>query len=688
MTGYAPAIANSEQRTANKFYKRVKLVCCLLMGFICFCPKDSKSQTTYTWWGLGVAGLWTDPDNWDQMSGYPGATDNVIIGDPANPSSDYPIITGTTYSCHDITFVDGGHLEFAAAGSRLNVRGDFDNQTGVEEILDNQGIIQFDDDDEYQQQVFGRTTFNEVIMSKTALNPFVTLRDRTTIRVRLVPTIGKFESNGYLTLAANYNSGFNTAYIKGVSSVNSLVLGEVTVQQSIEQGYKCYHFLCSPVTIDDSDLYTLTDQYSDNTNDFSHNSSYAYPGSPIPDFMHYDETEYGTTNNLRMWGWEGISTSYQIQPGEGICAKFEADITTGYIDWVGWVNNGNITTPTLTYTGNSQPTLDGINLIGNPYPSPLDWAEYYADQSSGVTDYLSPIIWIWYGNNSSDPLDGFFYIFDADGSYSPTNPDQLNGTGVLAIGQGFQVQVDHNMTLTFENAHRAESNTVDFRRNKKPENTVFLKLEGSHNQDYLTLAWDENFKDEFEFGKDAGKMINPGNNFYAMAGSEKLMLDRVKSPTTQSIIPLGLELAEGGNYSFSWENGHIDHSNFDVYFQDKERNLLIPVSETFFYHFVASKGENNDRFKLVLRNRNTAKTIDIFGQSAYSVINEETLFIQTESNETTNAMVSLNNLNGSVVVQGNYPMNQGKIEIQIPNLPKGVYFAVINQTKSVKVVNY
>jgi hypothetical protein len=173
-----------------------------------------------------------------------------------------------------------------------------------------------------------------------------------------------------------------------------------------------------------------------------------------------------------------------------------------------------------------------------------------------------------------------------------------------------------------------------------------------------------------------------------MAGSEKLMLDRVKSPTTQSIIPLGLELAEGGNYSFSWENGHIDHSNFDVYFQDKERNLLIPVSETFFYHFVASKGENNDRFKLVLRNRNTAKTIDIFGQSAYSVINEETLFIQTESNETTNAMVSLNNLNGSVVVQGNYPMNQGKIEIQIPNLPKGVYFAVINQTKSVKVVNY
>ena len=686
MTGYAPAIANSEQRTANKFYKRVKLVCCLLMGFICFCPKDSKSQTTYTWWGLGVAGLWTDPDNWDQMSGYPGATDNVIIGDPANPSSDYPIITGTTYSCHDITFVDGGHLEFAAAGSRLNVRGDFDNQTGVEEILDNQGIIQFDDDDEYQQQVFGRTTFNEVIMSKTALNPFVTLRDRTTIRVRLVPTIGKFESNGYLTLAANYNSGFNTAYIKGVSSVNSLVLGEVTVQQSIEQGYKCYHFLCSPVTIDDSDLYTLTDQYSDNTNDFSHNSSYAYPGSPIPDFMHYDETEYGTTNNLRMWGWEGISTSYQIQPGEGICAKFEADITTGYIDWVGWVNNGNITTPTLTYTGNSQPTLDGINLIGNPYPSPLDWAEYYADQSSGVTDYLSPIIWIWYGNNSSDPLDGFFYIFDADGSYSPTNPDQLNGTGVLAIGQGFQVQVDHNMTLTFENAHRAESNTVDFRRNKKPENTVFLKLEGSHNQDYLTLAWDENFKDEFEFGKDAGKMINPGNNFYAMAGSEKLMLDRVKSPTTQSIIPLGLDLAEGGVYNFVWENGDIDEANFIVYFQDKEKNVLIPVSESFSYQFNGKDGENKERFYLIIKSKYAVETIEPNGRTAYALINSETLFLQSGTVLTGQVEVNLLNANGSLIASEIGQSFNGKIEMSIPNLPQGIYFARINQTETIKVV--
>jgi hypothetical protein len=242
------------------------------------------------------------------------------------------------------------------------------------------------------------------------------------------------------------------------------------------------------------------------------------------------------------------------------------------------------------------------------------------------------------------------------------------------------------MTITFENGHRGDGNTVDFRRVKKPENTVFLKLEGIHNDDYLTVAWGEEFKDEFEFGKDAGKLQNPGNNFFALTGNEQLMVDRVESPTIQTIIPLGIDLSEGGIYTLAWENGNIDLSNFMVFFQDKEKNLLIPVSESFTYQFKGNAGENMNRFYLILKNRNVVETIGGKGRSAYALINSETLFLQSETIQTDQVLVTLHNANGSVVASGQGQMSNGKIEMQIPNLPSGVYFARINQTETIKVV--
>lgn len=146
-------------------------------------------------------------------------------------------------------------------------------------------------------------------------------------------------------------------------SGNYPIQGEITMERYIDAGETYWRFFSSAVqgaTIGD---------YQD---DFI---TAGYPGSPFPNFgwvsiYTYDETLPSGS------GYLPVSSSAQsIQTSQGLYV-WSGDTITGtqpfLVDLKGVPNQGDIVFP-VTYTNTGNPNEDGWNLVGNPYPSTIDW---------------------------------------------------------------------------------------------------------------------------------------------------------------------------------------------------------------------------------------------------------------------------------------------------------------------------
>ncbi len=86
-------------------------------------------------------------------------------------------------------------------------------------------------------------------------------------------------------------------------------------------------------------------------------------------------------------GWTDYSTKTNIlYPMAGYAANLGPNDIPNTIDVTGIVNNGNVS---ITLYNNNNPFTQGFNLVGNPYPSPIDW-----DAISGWTKSILTMLFI------------------------------------------------------------------------------------------------------------------------------------------------------------------------------------------------------------------------------------------------------------------------------------------------------
>src|SRR5690606_17608689 len=92
-----------------------------------------------------------------------------------------------------------------------------------------------------------------------------------------------------------------------------------------------------------------------------------------PDFYRYNEDRNLTQNDLRedATGWEAITNiSAPINVLEGYALNFGGSAAPKTVSLNGVVNNGSYT---RLIENNNREFTRGFHLIGNPYPSPIDW---------------------------------------------------------------------------------------------------------------------------------------------------------------------------------------------------------------------------------------------------------------------------------------------------------------------------
>jgi hypothetical protein len=328
---------------------------------------------------------------------------------------------------------------------------------------------------------------------------------------------------------------------------------------------------------------------------------------------------------------------------------------------------------TLVLKTNAGATNSGWNLVGNPYPAPIDWDLAYALNSANVQGGIVR-------RAATGTYSGMWAYYLANTPASGTN----GATNQIAGMQGFFVRATSNANLTFNNSIRATSYTnSQFFRTESTLELMRLELKGSKMADETTIYFGGKTTENFEAHGDVWKaQLNsmPAPNVFTKIEDKNYAINGLGELTSERIVPVHFIAAEAGKHTF--KINHID--GFDgvtVYLEDKELNILHEITKTA-YTFTAAKGQNDTRFQIRFAVGNErAKDIAV---TLYP--NPASTNVKIQLSKAIEANISVVDMLGRKVME--ISSQTREVNLDIKALPKGVYVVEILTSEGMKSVKF
>lgn len=463
----------------------------------------------------------------------------------------------------------------------------------------------------------------------------------------LLVSSGSFNANDKLTLVS---SATQTAFLNGSGS--GAVTGDVTMQRYLASGFG-YKYISSPFTA------------------ATVNSLKNYV--PLTDTF---PVMYSFNESLLTAGWEAFTdTNNVLTPLKGYAVNFGNSAAAKTFDIKGVVNNGTVTLSPL-YNHNNTYT-QGFQLVGNPYPSPIDW-----DAVSG-----------WTKNN----IDNAIYYFNngTHNRYTGTYSSYINGVSsdgiannIVPAMQGFFVHVSNGSypvsgSLQVTNAVRTTQSNPTYHRQNGNTNLLRLTatIENEKSNDPLVVYVDDGANNVVNYKLDAQKLMNTNANVpsvYVLAGDKKLSIKAIAAIDSNKLIPIGIKMEKQAWVSFKLTEASMSDLLY-VYLIDKQAKTVNDIKSSG-YGTTINVGVNNTRFALYISKKRITNYEQVINTDLTSVNTDVTGY----RNNVTVKTVLVNGERSSFVMFDmsgktvfTKDINQsGKTTFTV-NVPNGIYVATV-----------
>ncbi|MBJ6107945.1 endo-1,4-beta-xylanase [Hymenobacter sp. BT523] len=490
-------------------------------------------------WTGNTSGAWGTASNWITNNGAPAnalvssatayavplATDDAFFPSYA---ANQPVVSGAQ-AIRSVTLSGSGASLTTPPGSVLTMTGNFTNNGGALAGSGN-GTIALAG---AAAQTIGGTSpsnFQNLAVGAAGAN----LAAPASVR-QLLTLTGNLTTNGRTFTLLSDAAG--TAMVVNTSGA---VVGNATVQRYIAPtnpglGYRHYAPPVSGSTVADLATSSFTPVVNSNYNTVGNTVT------PFPTVFGYNSSRLfasaAPTTSAFDYGWESPTTlGDALIPGQGYSVNLSG---TQLVDFVGPLNNGSISRTGLTRS--AQPE-SGWQLLGNPYPAPLDWE---AVSTSG--------------------LDAAVYVFRSSGPYAGTYASYVRGgastnggTNLLPVAQGFFVRTTSVATpgaINFANSARATTYTspVFQRGSAATDPLVRLDLRGTTGPaDEAVITFSSGATAGFDATADAYKLTAGGVPVLAaeLSATKLLSINALPALGAADVnVPLRVQAPQAGAYT-------------------------------------------------------------------------------------------------------------------------------------------
>ncbi len=388
-------------------------------------------------------------------------------------------------------------------------------------------------------------------------------------------------------------------------------------------------------TITNSGTITVERSMTDeNWHLFSAPNSNTTANSFLGDYMQY------WNENGQFWtGIQDPETSLAPMQGYSVWGTAK-----GSYSFTGTPNTGDKSI-TLSYhlNENVNKTADGMNLVGNPYPSSIDWALL-------------------------QPTYGTAYV------WNPGTSDYIESTSDdIAPMQGFFIYTTNNeSSFTLQNSHRSHGGTF-YKEGKVVSNGLLLTATYGDFKDEWILKFDETADDGFTLADDSWKLISEYegvSQLWSFCPDGILAID--KRPETGT-IQLGFANDQAGIYTI----GISQIANITSAMLEDTKTNTFHNLQNGTYEFSWDVNDDETRFKLHLNAVGIEET----------PISESNILIYAANGQifvkgTDAGKITMSDMMGRVVLQHEIS-DDGMVSVPV-NLQTGVYLVSVQNGQKIK----
>jgi len=326
---------------------------------------------------------------------------------------------------------------------------------------------------------------------------------------------------------------------------------------------------------------TITYKGTSTVKRFLSRASWHYFSPPLVNTLSDDVAGVGNnfwTYNESYSDWDFIDsgTELSVMKGYNVYVYTPIDKTSIF---TGTLNTGACSINT-TADG------DGWNMIGNPYPSAIDW-----DAASG-----------WTKTNVNDAI----YFMKSDGNFANyiLGMGTNGGSQYIPAMQGVFVYATGSGSVGVTNEVRVHNSQAFWKSNKSNDPVLRLTANGNNHSDEMVLRFSDMATDQFDGSLDAYKRFT-GNELipqiYSLTNSNDTMsINSLPELNGSIIIPVGFVSGVPGTYTINFDGISSLNQDATIFFEDQKDNIMVNMRDMSEYTFSYSTSDNNNRFLIHL----------------------------------------------------------------------------------------